>query len=541
MYHFNPSSALRVVFLRFAFYVLLLALLTSGCTPSAPTPRAPDFNLVTADPNSTATSTPFQPALPTSTSLPSATALPINTAIPTNTIIPTDTATSIPLPATDTPIIISNVPSPTSAPTSTRTQYTFHVSLKYSAHTLHADEAIQYTNTTGQTLSNIVLAVEPNLWASCFSLDNLVQDGRAVTDYSLNGQRLTINLSQPLALNTVTTFTLGFDLSLPAKSFEKTFGYLGYQINLTDWYPFIVPYENGWVLHNPWPFGEHLVYDAADYDVNLKVDDPGVIVATSAPEQSNGAWMEYRLEAARTFVFSASDRFKIDDSAVGAVKIRSYYFSGDENASGEVLWMATQSLGLYEAKFGPYPYQSLSVVETDVPDGQEYDGLVFLATNFYSQYNGTARSDLVTIGTHEIAHQWWFGMVGSDQAMEPWLDEAMAVYSEHIFYEYNYPNYGNWWWNFRVNYFGPTGYVDGNIYDYSTFRSYVNAVYLNGANFLDELRARVGDDAFFAFLKDYASRYAHQHVTADDFFATLRLHTSTDFSDIVQKYFQQSH
>ena len=132
----------------------------------------------------------------------------------------------------------------------------------------------------------------------------------------------------------------------------------------------------------------------------------------------------------------------------GPVKIRSYYFPGDENASGAVLWMATQSLGLYEAKFGPYPYQSLSVVETDVSDGQEYDGLVFLATKFYSQYNGTAKSDLIMIGTHEIAHQWWFGLVGSDQAEEPWLDEAMAVYTEHIFYEYNYPNYGDWWWRF---------------------------------------------------------------------------------------------
>jgi len=87
----------------------------------------------------------------------------------------------------------------------------------------------------------------------------------------------------------------------------------------------------------PGPFGEWLVYDAADYDVNLEVDDPSVIVAASAPEQPNGNWMEYRIEAARTFVLSASNHFKMDDSAVGSVKIRSYYFAGDENASGEVL------------------------------------------------------------------------------------------------------------------------------------------------------------------------------------------------------------
>ncbi len=133
------------------------------------------------------------------------------------------------------------------------------------------------------------------------------------------------------------------------------------------------------MLHDPWPFGENLVYDAADYDVNVKVNDPGVMIAASAPADSNGDSMHYHLDGARTFVLSASDQFKVDQSAVGSVKIYSYYFSGDENASNAVVWMATQSLGLYQAKFAPYPHQSLSIVETDVPDGQEYDGLVFLS------------------------------------------------------------------------------------------------------------------------------------------------------------------
>jgi len=307
-------------------------------------------------------------------------------------------------------------------------------------------------------------------------------------------------------------------------------------------YPFIVPYSGGWVLHDPGAFGEHLVYDSADYDVNVKVNKPGVMIAASAPNDSNGSdSMHYHLEGARTFVLSASDQFKVDESAVGSIKISSYYFSGYENASKGVVWMATQSLALYQAKFAPYPHQSLSIVETDVPDGQEYDGLVFLGTNFYSGYNGTAKSDLITIGTHEIAHQWWFGLVGSDQATEPWLDEAMAVYSENIFYQYNYPNFGDWWWNFRVNYFGPQGYVDSSIYDFGTFRAYVNAVYLNGANFLDDLRTRIGDEAFFAFLKDYASQFAYGHATGSGFFAVLRQHTHKDFSDIVQQYFQKSY
>ncbi|HET6845500.1 MAG TPA: M1 family aminopeptidase, partial [Anaerolineales bacterium] len=201
-------------------------------------------------------------------------------------------------------------------------------------------------------------------------------------------------------------------------------------------------------------------------------------------------------------------------------------------------WMATQSVGLYQVKFAPYPYPSLSIVESDLHDGQEFDGLIFLASKFYNEYNGSARSNLFSIGTHEIAHQWWFGLVGNDQATEPWLDEALSVYSERIFYDANYPTYGNWWWDFRVNYFGPSGYVDQGVYGFSTFRAYVNAVYLNGANFLEELRTRIGDEAFFNGLQDYAQTNARRRVTAADFFAAMRRHSSRDFSDIIGAYMQ---
>ncbi len=511
---------------------VLCAWMAVSCSPSsaASAPLPPELVLVTPNPNATATPTPFQPVLPS--------VAPTYT----DTLAPTEAPTFTPPPSPTSTVSFTPAPTqipPIQAPVSGRTLYTFYVSLDYSGHSVDVSESIRYTNLTGVNLPEVVLAVEPNLWANCFALDSLSQDGAAVNNYVLNGQRLTIDPAQPIPSGAVTTFALSYSLSLPPKSFEATFGYLGHQLNLTDWYPFIVPYAGGWVLHDPGAFGEHLVYDSVDFDVNLKVDDPSVIVAASAPGEPNGDWTHYHLEGARTFVLSASDQFKLEKSAVGTAAIRSYFFPGHENAGGAIVWMATQALGLYDVKFGMYPHPSLSVVETDVPDGQEYDGLVFLATNFYSQYDGTSRNDLITIGAHEIAHQWWFGLVGSDQALEPWLDEAMSVYSEELFYEYNYPRYGNWWWNFRVNYFGPTGYVDGSIYDYSTFRQYVNAVYLNGANFLDEVRTRIGDEAFFAFLKDYTARYAYRHATASDFFATLRLHTNTDISDLIQKYFQQ--
>ncbi len=200
-----------------------------------------------------------------------------------------------------------------------------------------------------------------------------------------------------------------------------------------------------------------------------------------------------------------------------------------------------REIGLFEVKFAPYPYGSLAIVQADLNDGQEYDGLVFLATKFYNEYNGSARSNLVAIGVHEIAHQWWFGLVSNDQAMEPWLDEALSVYSEAIFYRYIYPNSYDWWWNFRVNYFGPAGYVDSTIYNSGTFRGYVNAVYLNGANFLEALNNRMGEEAFFRFLQDYTTRYGRGIATTADFFAVARQNTTADISDLIDAYFAGSY
>ena len=518
---------------RLALY-LLCGLILFACVivPSAGAPP-PTLVFVTANPNALPTSTPFQPS--------------IETVAPLG--LPTLESTFTPVPPTDTPLptlefTATALPPPTTSPASARTEYTMYALLDYAGHQLGVDETIRYTNQTGITLGELVLAVEPNL-RDGFSLENIMLDGNPL-NYDLNGQQLNVHIPQMIAPNAQVTLTMRFRIAIPAKTKDHPYGYDVDQVNLTDWYPFIVPFSNGWILHDPGSFGEHLVYDSSDFEVNIKTTDPSVVIAASGlvDDQPNGEWMRYRLFGARTFAFSASDQFQTYDATAGgasAAKILVYYYPGYETQGAAVLNAAVRAMGLFEAKFATYPYGSLSIVQADLNDGQEYDGLVFLGTKFYNQYDGSARSNLVTIGVHEIAHQWWFGLVGNDQAMEPWLDEAMAVYSEEIFYRFIYPNSHDWWWNFRVNYFGPSGYVDTPIYNCPSFRAYVNADYLNGANFLEALNYRMGDDAFFHFLQDYIARYGHGRATSADFFAVARQNTTEDISDLIRAYFSGSY
>jgi hypothetical protein len=512
--------------LRCTFIPLVLILVSCTYRTSS-TPPAP-FVLVTADLNSPPTSTPFQPANSIFIPIESSTLLPTFTPLPeTNTPPPTLEFTATALP-TLAPI-----------PASARTQYMMFVLFDYYDNLLAVDETIRYTNQTGISLNEIVLAVPSNT-RSGFSLETIFWEGSSLA-YDLNGQRLTLYLPQPLPPNAQLNLAMRFRISIPPKVKEHPYGYDVDQVNLTDWYPFIVPYNNGWVLHEEGFLGEHLVYDSSDFEVNIKTTQAGIVIATGGVSEPNGEWTRYRLVGARTFALSASDQFKVAEATAAGASIRSYYYPGYEEQALAILNAAVRAIGLWETQFAPYPYGTLSIIQADLNDGQEYDGLIFLATRFYNEYNGSARSNLVAIGVHEVAHQWWFGLVGSDSAMEPWLDEALCVYSESLFYKYIYPNSYDWWWNFRVNYFGPTGYVDTTIYEPLSFRAYVNAVYLNGANFLNALHYRMGDDAFFRFLKDYASRYGRGRAASHDFFAVARQNTTADISDLIAAYFREGY
>jgi hypothetical protein len=496
-------------------FSLILLTACTGPIPSIPTIIGPT---VTPNPNATASLTPFGPLADIPTTTPT-----IPTSTPGTTVSPTATFTLTPAPA---PVFVPST-------------YTLDVMMDISAHTLGVNETISYQNTTGVTLTGLVLAVESNLWKDCFVPGSLMVNSQAATGLNLSGDRLEVPLAAPLAPGGTLILSLHFDLHLPAADVYHVFGYNDRQTNLVDWYPFIVPYANGWLLNPPANVGEHLVYDESVFEVTIRLTDPGapVTIAASAPGGTvTGGW-HYHLQNARSFVFSASTGYHTASTTVNGVPVTSYHFDGEKAQGRAVLDEVARTLTTFSSLFGPYPYPSLSIVESPFYDGMEYDGLFFLSRDFYTANDGTVLNNLVDIAVHETAHQWWFGSVGSDQAMEPWLDEALATYSERLFYEKNYPEVSAWQ-AFRIDAYAPTGWVDTDIYHGVDFRTYANAVYLRGAQFLQVLRGRVGDEAFFSFLKDYAAQMAGKRATSADFFRILRQHSSADISDILSAYFQ---
>ena len=208
-------------------------------------------------------------------------------------------------------------------------------------------------------------------------------------------------------------------------------------------------------------------------------------------------------------------------------------------AAGQaVLETAVKALSLYSEIFSGYPRPYFAVVEAEFADGLEYDGLIFVSRNYHAGYSGTPRDFLILLVAHEVAHQWWYGLVGNDQAGEPWLDESLATYSELLYYERYHPDLTAWWWQFRVNYFSPEGWVNWSLYDTGRFSVYFHAVYLRGALFLRDLRTLIGDESFFHFLGAYTQGLAYRQATGADFFEYLNDYASEEIGPVLAAYFQ---
>ena len=430
-----------------------------------------------------------------------------------------------------------------------------NVVMNYDKKSVSVDETILYPNHTGQTLKDMVLAVEPNYWQNCFSLKSMAINDAALTNYTLTDHKLLLQFPQAFAPEAIIRIQIVYTLNLPliqptnpAVTRPHIFGYDSRQINLTNWYPFVVPFINGqWTLHDAWYYGEELVYDMADFNVNLKFTDPAnaPIVASSGEASPNDEWTRYTLTAGRAFVFSMSPDFQVDSTKVGDVTVYSYYYDYSSfDIPGRLsLTTSAQALQIYGQRYGPYPHKTLSVIQGNFPDGMEYSASYFTSYGYYNLLagnptNSVYKLSVIYLAAHETAHQWWFEQVADDQALEPWLDEALATYSEHVFFESYYPAQLKLWWYVRSDQYDPKGWVDIPIYEGGGFRPYTNAVYFEGAHFLDELRTRIGDQAFFVFLQDYLDQENGKVSTSADFFRILREHTQTDFSDLIKKYFK---
>lgn len=464
--------------------------------------------------------------------------LPTTTRSPQVSLVPTIDRQIEAIPATITTFMQTNSICPPSELTP-QTRHTVVADINYLTHTVNIEQTIRYINATGNDLNQIILNVEANRWNQVFSFTGPVRALGAVMNHTLDSKRLIIDFPEALSVNCEVTINLAYQLSMPligvgvfaSKGF---FGYSERQLNLGHWLVTVPTRQNdNWIVRDAFIIGEQEVLETADWDVTLiMIDAPEnlIIVAPGTVTQLSSIMWRYIHHNSRDFTVSISDAYNIRSQVSDTgVTVELYTFddavitlNGQQvDTSAPTLEWATTSLEMYTDLFGDYPYERLIIIAGDFPDGMEFSGLVFVSNDWFARYPGSPGSYLMLITVHEVAHQWWYGRVGNDSAVDPWLDEALSTYAEFIYVEEFYPSLRDWWWRFRVDSFAPDGFVDSTIYQFDNVRSYINAVYLRGVRMMDDLRTDLGTEPFFDLLFAYAEAGDGQVASPELFWSLM--------------------
>jgi len=407
----------------------------------------------------------------------------------------------------------------------TNTHYHLDVSLNYDHQELALLQIIDYTNNTGETLTELPLVVPPASFEGAFQLSLLqINLSTYETSITMDGAVMRLRLDPALEPGHKMSITLNYQLRPPKSA--AAFGYTKRQLLLANWYPFIPPYQQnqGWVINPPGAVGEHLAYPLTDITVNLHImsKHKDLVIAASAPMQSvSEGCYQFSTESVRNYSLAISPYYQVTTLNNPLARINIYTFPEHSHLGERAANLALQAWETFTELYGDNQRAFMSVVEAEIADGLECDGLFFLSDWYFETADETPKNYFELLIVHETVHQWFYAFVHNNQATEPWLDEALATYSELIFYERHHPELSEWWWGYRIWYYDLAGSVNASIYDFNNYRPYINAVYLRGAAFLHTLRTEIGDPLFFDFLLTYTQSGEQDFLRDANFFFDL--------------------
>jgi hypothetical protein len=228
--------------------------------------------------------------------------------------------------------------------------------------------------------------------------------------------------------------------------------------------------------------------------LRIRTDVPTRVVVngTRTSRSDDGLVTTWALRDVRDVVVNAASDYRTVSGQVGDTTIRVHMRPGQPAAA--VLDAAETAVRRLQDRLGPYPWDGLRIVQSAGGYGMEGPGIVWIPA-------GVAPGNLRYLVTHEVAHQWFYGLVGNDQAQEPFADEAMADMVARFVL------------GMRRGSRCSAGRLDRSIYEYGS-ACYYERVYIQGGNLLDDARRDIGNAAYFGALRGYlkAERWQLSHT-----------------------------
>ncbi|MEJ2635182.1 MAG: M1 family metallopeptidase [Calditrichia bacterium] len=363
--------------------------------------------------------------------------------------------------------------------------------------------------------------------------------------YEIDQTVLKLELKHFIAPGDSQEFHIRFNTLLPPAG--DRFGYYGNHYDVGNWYPVPAVYdEMGW--HPDQHVNGEFYQEWGNYRVGITVPDGYVVGATGIllnPEvmpdsvefadRRRDYWtlpaepVVYRFYASRVhdFAWSADPEFVLRTIKSGDTTIRFFILPYRIQDWMPQLEIAKKVVDLFREKIGPYPYPQLTVVDGFIQAGGiEYPNLVIINDMIYNE------RDLSATIIHEIAHQWFYGLLANNQTRYGWMDEGFATYFENLGMEQIYgekKDYINSPAGFWGKYLGY--WVDPRQTDRLTYLSYIRSgrqerinlnfdwfqydpyipYYQKMSLVISQLQLVMGDSLFWQGIRDYYNLWRFRH------------------------------
>lgn len=351
-----------------------------------------------------------------------------------------------------------------------------------------------------------------------------------------------VQLPHPIAPGQDVQFKIKFRATFPEviarTGYKRTFLLAG------QWFPKVgVWWHDAWNCHQFHAMTEFFA-DFGTYDVKITLPKDYVIgatgVQTADADNGNGTkTVAFHAEDVHDFAWTADPHFKVVESqfsgSVGPVKIRLLTYDSHQSSWQRYIDITQGTMKRFDDWYGPYPYAQITVVDPPhgamEAGGMEYPTFITGDTTWWAPKGQHELPEQVT--EHEFGHQYWYGMVATNEFENGWLDEGINSYTEVKVMDDIYGRNAsilNWMGaqmgeaeGLRMFYLGvaETDPLSRFSYTDMSMASYAGVTYGKTATMLVTLESVVGEQTLRNALHTYFMKYRFSHPTQEDFLRTV--------------------
>ncbi len=398
---------------------------------------------------------------------------------------------------------------------------------------------------------------------------SLKQDGKDV-EFVHDGTILVVELDKPIQPGATSTFEMEWDAQVPLQIRRSGWNNAeGVEFSMSQWYPKMAEYDYmGW---HPNPYvGREFHGIFGDFDVKITIDADYVIGGTGVLQNPNEIGHGYEDEGVKlnrrnpnskiTYHFIAEnvidffwgadpDFIHTTAQVPNGPKLHFFYqetvdqeATPEENEAFKQYWERLPELTIkgfeYANKhFGKYPYPQFSTVQGG-DGGMEYPMGTLIT-------GGRSLGSLVGVTVHEFYHSWFQGVLATNEALYPWIDEGFTVFASaetmaHIFdRETRFPYAGSYNSYYSIAGTDAEEPLTTHADHYKTNRAYGIASYSKGAVYLGQLSYIIGEETFRKGMLSYYDQWKLKHPTSYDFLRVMEKESGM-ILDWYHEYFVQS-